>query len=70
MAKHPSHYKVGWIRKGDETQVTEVAKVPLSISKYYQDEVECDILEMDACHVLFARPWQFDRNIINKELHE
>ena len=25
----------------------------------YQDEVRCDIIEMDACHFLLGRPWQF-----------
>ena len=27
----------------------------------YEDVVICDVLPMDACHVLLGRPWQFDR---------
>lgn len=22
----------------------------------------CDVVDMDACHLLFGRPWQFDKN--------
>ena len=36
-------------------------KVSFSISKY-QDDVYCDIVDMDACHLLFGRPWQYDVN--------
>lgn len=25
------------------------------------DEVLCDIMPMDICHLLLGRPWQFDR---------
>ena len=31
----------------------------ISIRKY-KDEVYCDIVDMDAYHLLFGRPWQFD----------
>ena len=27
----------------------------------YEDTVICDVLPMDACQVLLARPWQFDK---------
>ena len=35
--------------------------MPFSIGRY-KDEVYCDIVDMDACHLLFGRPWQFDVN--------
>ena len=41
-------------------QVDKVCKIPLSIGKFYQDEVVCDVVDMDACHVLLGQPWQFD----------
>ncbi|KAJ0017720.1 hypothetical protein Pint_11317 [Pistacia integerrima] len=31
-----------------------------SIEKKYQDEVWCDVIPMDACHLLLGRSWQFD----------
>ena len=28
----------------------------------FEDERWCDVLPMDACHLLLGRPWQFDHN--------
>ena len=30
------------------------------MGKYYVDEVVCDVVEMDACHLILGRPWQYD----------
>lgn len=30
----------------------------------FRDEVLCDILSMNDCHILLGRPWQFDRRSI------
>lgn len=63
--KHPTLYKVGWIRKGVETSVTKCYKVPFSIDKFYKGEVLCNVLDIDACHLLLGRPWQYDVNAIH-----
>lgn len=42
--------------------VIEVCKVPLSIGQHYQDEINSDVMDMDASHVLLGRPWQFDKD--------
>ena len=34
-------------------------KVSFSIGKY-NDEMYCDVVDMDASHILFRRPWQYD----------
>ena len=64
--KHPCPYKIGWIKKGVATKVQEVCTVPFSIGKYYADEVKCDVVDMDACHLFLGRPWQFDVNATHR----
>nr|GEW73438.1 hypothetical protein [Tanacetum cinerariifolium] len=32
-----------------------------SIGKSYKDDVWCEVIPMDATHILLGRPWQFDR---------
>jgi hypothetical protein len=31
----------------------------------YRDEILCDVIPMDICHILLGIPWQFDRNVIH-----
>jgi hypothetical protein len=31
----------------------------------YRDEILCDVIPMDVCHVFLVRPWHFDRNVIH-----
>ena len=31
----------------------------------YKDEILCDIMPMDVCHILLGRPWQFDRKVVH-----
>ena len=44
-------------------KVIEICKVPTSIGKTYENEVVCDVINMDGCHILFGRPWQHDVDI-------
>lgn len=30
----------------------------------FSDQVLCDVVEIDACHVLLGRPWLFDRKVL------
>ena len=55
--KLPSPYKIGWIKKGTKTLVTQQCRVTFSMGKCYVDEVVCDVLEMDACHLILGRSW-------------
>nr|GEX68990.1 hypothetical protein [Tanacetum cinerariifolium] len=33
----------------------------------YKDNVWCDVVAMDACHLLLGRPWEYDRDITHNE---
>ncbi|KAL5569941.1 hypothetical protein UlMin_026516 [Ulmus minor] len=61
---NPTPYKLTWVKKGSEELVNESCKVSFSIGKLYQDQILCDVLEMDACHMLLGRPWQYDKGAI------
>ena len=61
--KHPKPYKLAWLRKGGEVKVGRRACVAFSIGKKYKDEIWCDVVDMDVCHLLLGRPWQFDRAV-------
>ncbi|XP_048135655.1 uncharacterized protein LOC125315249 [Rhodamnia argentea] len=58
---HPQPYKLSWLRKGNEVKVSKRCLVQFSIGKRYSDEMWCDVVSMDACHILLGRPWRFDR---------
>ncbi|KAL4296921.1 hypothetical protein GQ457_12G014120 [Hibiscus cannabinus] len=60
MTKHPNPYRLQWLNDGGEVRVMKQALVPFTIGKY-KDEVLCDVVTMDACHLLLGRPWQFDK---------
>ena len=61
--KHTNPYKLGWVCKGIESKVAELCKVSLSIGTVYAEEITCDVIDMDTCHILLGRPWQYDRDI-------
>ncbi|XP_010529072.1 PREDICTED: uncharacterized protein LOC104806049 [Tarenaya hassleriana] len=60
--KHPHPYKLQWLKNQGEIEVSERVKIPFSIGRYH-DEVMCDVVPMQAGHMLLGRPWQFDREV-------
>ncbi|GJR89881.1 putative CCCH-type zinc finger family protein [Tanacetum coccineum] len=65
MEDHPRPYNIHWIRKGNEVKVNKRCLIHFSIGKNYKDEVWCDVVPMDAAHLLLGRPWQYDRRVIH-----
>ena len=61
---HPKPYKLHWLNDGNCVEVTKQALISFSFGDFYKDEVLCDILPMDACHVLLGRPWQSDKEAL------
>jgi hypothetical protein len=64
MTAHLNPYKVSWLQKGHQVMVSRQCKVEFKIGGY-KDEVLCDVIPMDVCHVLLGRPWKYDRNVIH-----
>ena len=62
---HTTPYKVSWMNKGQQIVVDEQTLVEFEICEY-KDKVLCDILSMDACHLLLGHPWKYDV----KEIHD
>ena len=65
--KHPHPYQIAWFKKGNELTVNKRCSIKFSISKTYTDEVWCDVILMDPCHLLVRRPWKYDRKVIHDE---
>jgi hypothetical protein len=61
---HLTSYKVSWLQKGHQVTVTKQCLVEFKIGGY-RDEILCDVIPMDVCHVLLGRPWKYDRNVIH-----
>ncbi|PKU84723.1 putative mitochondrial protein [Dendrobium catenatum] len=61
---HPKPYSLSWIQKTAEVQVNKRCLVDFSIG-HFQDQALCDVVPMDACHLLLGRPWQFDRGTLH-----
>ncbi|GJZ39482.1 putative nucleotidyltransferase, ribonuclease H, partial [Tanacetum coccineum] len=59
---HHKPYKLQWLKKGGEVTIYKRALVAFSVGTTYNDSVWCDVVPMDACHLLLGRPWEYDRN--------
>jgi hypothetical protein len=53
---HPNPYKVSWLQKGHQVTVTKQCLVEFKIGGY-RDEILCDVIPMDVCHIVLGRPW-------------
>src|SRR5262249_12791913 len=60
--KHPEAYKLQWFNDSGEVKVTKQVLISFSVGRY-EDEVLCDVVPMQAGHLLLGRPWQFDRRV-------
>jgi hypothetical protein len=61
---YPRPYKVSWLQKGHQVTFTKQCLIEFKIGGY-KDEILCDIIPMDVCHLLLVRPWQYDINFVH-----
>ncbi|XP_074314442.1 uncharacterized protein LOC141649656 [Silene latifolia] len=59
---HPKPYTLHWLDDGSKVKVSKQDRVNFTMGPY-KDEVLCDVIPMDACHLLLGRPWQFDKDV-------
>ncbi|XP_028547507.1 uncharacterized protein LOC110099598, partial [Dendrobium catenatum] len=62
--KNPQPYKISWVKKGVEISISDMCRVSFSIGKNYTCEVLCDVIDMDVCHMILGRPWQYDNGAV------
>ena len=60
---HPHPYNIQWLNQGKGLQINSRCLVAFSIGKSYFEDVLCDIIPMDVCHVLLGRPWLLERRV-------
>ena len=61
--EHPNSYHVSWVKDEHKILVSEQCFVKLKIGPFI-DEVLCDTMPTNCCHILLGRPWQFDRHVV------
>ncbi|XP_068491941.1 uncharacterized protein [Phaseolus vulgaris] len=61
---HLRPYKLQWLSEDEEMTVSKQVEVNLSIGQY-NDNVLCDVVPMEATHILLGRPWQFETKAIH-----
>ncbi|KAL1213521.1 RNA-directed DNA polymerase-like protein [Cardamine amara subsp. amara] len=62
--KHPRPYRLKWLNDDTELKISEQVTIPFSIGKY-ADQVVCDVVPIQAGHLLLGRPWQFDKEALH-----
>jgi len=52
---HTKPYKLQWLNEDGDLTVDKQVKVSLYVENY-KDEILCDVVPMEACHILLGRP--------------
>lgn len=60
--RHPKPYCLQWLNESAELKVTKQCLVNIKMGKYC-DDVWCDVIPMQASHILLGRPWQYDNDV-------
>jgi hypothetical protein len=57
---HPRPYHIQWLNNSGKAKVTKLVRINFAIGSHR--DVECDVVPMQAYHILLGRPWQFDKD--------
>ncbi|PUZ69859.1 hypothetical protein GQ55_2G155300 [Panicum hallii var. hallii] len=61
---HPHLYHIQSLNNSGKAKVTRLVRISFAIGSYH-DVVECDVVPMQACHILLGRSWQFDMDCVH-----
>ena len=64
ITKHPKPYRLQWLNDSGELRVNKQVLVQFEVGAF-KDKVLCDVVPMQACHLLLGRPWQFDHDTLH-----
>ena len=64
---HAKPYKFQWLSKEREIMVNKQVLINFAIGKYSY-EVLCDVVPIEATHILLGRPWLYDRQVLHDDL--
>jgi len=71
IVPHLKLYKLHWINEDGDIIIKDHVNVKFSVVNY-NDQVLCDVVPMEACHILLGIPWQFDKktthNVLTNEI--
>ncbi|XP_027169481.1 uncharacterized protein LOC113769214 [Coffea eugenioides] len=59
--EHLRPYRLQWLNNCGDIRASQKVLVSFKVGAY-EDEVLCDVVLMQASHILLGRPWQFDRS--------
>ena len=65
--KHPSPSRLEWLTNGNEVTTSKHCLVSLSIGAKYMDNVWCEVVDMETCHLMLGKPWKYDKVVIHDE---
>jgi hypothetical protein len=53
---HPRPYDIQWLNNSGKAKVIKLVRLNFTIGSYH-NVVECDVIPMQACHILLGRTW-------------
>ncbi|XP_022854584.1 uncharacterized protein LOC111375900 [Olea europaea var. sylvestris] len=64
LLKHPRPYKLQWLNESGEVRVNRRVLINISNGSY-RDKIICDVVSMQAGHILLGRTCQYDRKVMH-----
>jgi len=61
---NPNPYNVLWSQRGQQAMMTKWCLLKFQIG-YFKEQVLCDVVKMDVCHIRILILWMFDRNFFH-----